>query len=125
MGYDPGMASPVKADGGVELPRGAMGAGKRKTDVLLTADRLIHGQRAQDYGDAKESFQNIAELWSYYLGHPVLAADVAVMMALLKVVRIKYSGHQDEDSFIDACGYIALAEYIASNRAEEHAHARE
>lgn len=117
MGCDPGVVSTVGTDGGVESPQEDMGAGERKTDVLLIADKLIHGQRAQDYGDAKESFQSISELWSTYLGYTVCAADVAVMMALLKVVRMKYSGYQDKDSFVDACGYIALAEYIA--RAED------
>ena len=42
----------------------------------------------------------------------VEALDVAMMMTLLKVARIK-TGHYKADSYIDACGYLAFAAEIA------------
>ena len=38
----------------------------------------------------------------------ILPEDVAVMMALLKIARIK-TGKFKEDRFVDACGYLACA----------------
>lgn len=81
--------------------------GKEKTVFSEAAD-LIHGQRAQDYGKAANSFNRIAKLWSAYLDHPVSAKDVAVMMALLKFSRLKGSRFEHHDSLVDALGYIGL-----------------
>lgn len=82
--------------------------------VLEQAQKIITGPRAREYGDARESFSRIAWLWSGYLNHFISPADVAAMMTLLKLTRMKYSDYMDEDSFVDACGYIALADYIAA-----------
>lgn len=81
--------------------------------LLQEADALISGERAEQYGDATDSFTHIAELWGAYLGQPLQPADVAVCMALLKFSRMKHSGYSHHDSFVDAAGYVALAERVA------------
>lgn len=78
--------------------------------ALCAADRLIRGQRAEEYGDAKTSFRQIAELWAAYLGTSVKSQDVAIMMALLKISRFKNSHYSHRDSLIDMLGYLALVE---------------
>ena len=78
-----------------------------RSDVLHMADSLINGDRARDYGDAKENFSAIAQMWSAYLGTPVEPRDVANMMALLKIARLRIYPH--DDSSCDGCGYLALA----------------
>ena len=77
-----------------------------RTEVLKEASRLINGQRASDYGDAKENFGCIAAMWSAYLGYPVSDADVCHMMALLKIARLRNGPHHD--SSCDGAGYMAL-----------------
>lgn len=81
----------------------------KRSEVLYMADDLINGDRARDYGDAKENFLAIAQMWSAYLGEEdaVTAYDVANMMALLKIARMRLRPH--DDSAIDGCGYLALA----------------
>lgn len=81
-------------------------------DIFAEAASLIHGQRAKDYGDANKSFNQIALLWTSYLKHPVTKEDVAMMMALLKMVRYKNSDYTHHDSIVDMLGYIALADEI-------------
>lgn len=81
-----------------------------QTPALYAADRLIHGQRAEEYGDARTSFRQIAELWTAYLGTPIKSQDVAIMMALLKISRFKNSHYSHRDSLIDMLGYLALVE---------------
>ena len=55
-----------------------------------------------------------------HLGTPVKAHDVAVMMALLKVARIKQNP-QHIDNWVDGAGYFACGGEIATcnkNRSE-------
>ena len=82
----------------------------KRTEILEAAATLINGSRQSDYGDATESFQCIAEMWSAYLGVAVSGRDVCNMMALLKVARLRNGPH--EDSAIDGAGYLALGAEI-------------
>jgi len=79
---------------------------------LREAMRVVCQSREQEYGSPEDSFQQIRELWEAYLGLTLAPHDVAMMMALLKIARIK-SGHFKEDSFIDAVGYVACGYEIA------------
>jgi len=79
-----------------------------RSDVLETAGNLINGDRQEDYGDAADNFSAIAAAWTLYLSKPITAHDVAMMMTLLKVMRIK-NGKPKSDSYVDCAGYIALA----------------
>ena len=78
----------------------------KRSDVLYTADSLINGDRENDYGEAHESFEAIARMWSAYLGVDVAPHDVCNLMALLKLARLRNGPH--DDSSVDACGYLAL-----------------
>lgn len=80
---------------------------KQATHILTTADRLIHGNRQDDYGPPDESFNRIAAAWTAYHGSAFTAQDVAMMMIMLKVCRTQQAA--TEDSLIDIAGYAALA----------------
>ena len=79
----------------------------KRADILHTAEKCVCGQREQDYGSPENNFQTIADFWSVYKGVKFSASDVAMMMALLKVARIK-SGGGTEDSFVDLAGIEAV-----------------
>lgn len=91
-----------------------MKKGLTKSDALDIAKQLICGQRETDYGNANDSFKEIAAYWSVYLGITISSEDVALMMSLMKIARIS-TGKGTADSFIDAIGYIALGAEIHSN----------
>lgn len=74
--------------------------------ILREAKDNICGQREQDYGSPENNFQLIADLWTDYLGEKVSSVDVAMMMCLLKIARIKNGGGTG-DSFVDLAGYAA------------------
>ncbi len=86
--------------------------GVARSEVLDTAKKLINGDRARQYGSAQDNFGCIAKMWSAYTDTRVSAADVANMMALLKIARLRGGVH--EDSSIDGCGYLALAHELAN-----------
>lgn len=79
--------------------------------LLDAAKSLISGDRADAYGDAHKNFSAIADLWTAYLGrseNPVIDAhDVAVMMILLKAVRLA-NNRRHWDSWLDIAGYAGL-----------------
>ena len=57
-------------------------------------------------------FSTIATYWSEHLSYQITAVDVAAMMALLKVARLK-SNVGNEDNWVDACGYLACGGELA------------
>lgn len=81
--------------------------------ILDTAKEYVTKDRAADHGDMEDNFQRIAEFWSVHLDQLIDAHDVAVMMTLLKVARIKSNPHH-MDNFIDGAGYLACGGELVS-----------
>ena len=84
-----------------------------RSEILAAAEEATGGHRTTDYGTPESNFGRIARLWSDYLGHDITAVDVAMLMTLLKVARVK-SNHGGIDSYIDIAGYAACAGEIAT-----------
>lgn len=74
--------------------------------VLQEADRLISGDRREEYGSVKESFEAVAAGWSLIIGHEVTATQVALCMVWLKVMRETVKDKRD--NWVDMAGYAGL-----------------
>jgi hypothetical protein len=86
----------------------------KRADILATASEYVTKDRAATHGDAEDNFLRTAELWNAYLGvDNISATDVAVMLALLKVARIKQNPNHT-DNWIDIAGYAACGGEIAT-----------
>lgn len=90
-----------------------------REEILAKATECVCGQREIDYGKPENNFKEIARFWNAYLYNEVenlykkvTAEDVAIMMALLKIARIKAGGN--EDCYVDLAGYAACAGEIAT-----------
>ena len=79
----------------------------KREDILNQAKICVCGHRQSDYGTPEDNFNRIGKLWSAYMDIEFTAKDVAIMMALLKVARIKAGN--SIDSAIDLAGYAACA----------------
>lgn len=77
-----------------------------RKEILAAAEKCVCGDRDEQYGSPANSFTEIARLWSVYLDRDVSAKDVAVLMSLFKVARIK-TGAQKADNWVDLAGYAA------------------
>ena len=83
-----------------------------REEILAKARECVCGQREQDYGTPESNFQLIADLWNDYLysgkdgADFITPTDVAMMMSLLKIARIRNGGGTG-DSFVDLAGYAA------------------
>jgi hypothetical protein len=78
--------------------------------ILEEAQRCVCADREQQYGPPESNFGLIARLWREYLDtdNPISAHDVAIMMAMVKIARIK-SGQRKTDNYVDLAGYAACA----------------
>lgn len=92
-------------------------------ETLAHAQELLTGERARDYGDPAVNHQSVADLWAAYLGHPVTPQDVTIMMALMKIARLK-GAPAHKDSMVDAVAYMAIGrahqEHAAAREAKNH-----
>ena len=85
--------------------------------VLDTAKNYVTKDRAADHGNMEDNFTKIAEYWSLHLDTPVYSDDVAVMMTLLKLARIK-SNNEHCDNWIDGAGYLACGAELVAKKAK-------
>lgn len=77
----------------------------RISDNLYRVENMLNGEKAEEYGNPRTMCKNISQRW---FGRDDAEIDVAIMMAELKVERIKYD-HSKEDSYLDAIAYIVMA----------------
>ena len=87
-----------------------------RSEILDTAKEYVTKDRAATHGDARRNFSLIATYWSAHLDTDVSVTDVAVMMTLLKLARLK-SNVGNLDNWIDGCGFLALGGEIAAGDA--------
>lgn len=66
---------------------------------------MLTGDKAEEYGDPQSMCRRIGQRW---FGAETAEVDVALMMAELKIERIKYD-RSKEDSYMDAIAYLAMA----------------
>lgn len=86
-----------------------------RDETLNTAQNVINGQRARDYGDMTKNFRNIADLWEPIFGVPITNEQVALAMIQVKVARLINTPAHD-DSWVDVAGYAALGAELGDPR---------
>lgn len=81
-------------------------------DLMAEAWGLTTGDRNAQYGRAEDVFEEYAMAWTAVLrarlkpGEAVSAADVAIMMTMLKILRETRVAKRD--NVVDAHGYLSL-----------------
>jgi hypothetical protein len=74
--------------------------------ILSEADSLVNGDRQKAYGNPVDNMRDIAELASVMIGKQLNNADIAMILACVKLGRLKFQ--YKADSAIDLCGYIDI-----------------
>lgn len=96
-----GVNKAIPTDG----PKTATGIYERIADNFVRVNDMLNGEKAKEYGNPRTMFQNISKRW---FGYADAEVDVAIMMAELKIERIRYDPKK-EDSYLDAIAYLAMA----------------
>ena len=86
-----------------------------RSGILNQAEQYVTKDRAATHGNMEDNFREIAELWTQYTERTFSSLDVAVMMTLLKIARLK-SNPDNADNWIDACGYLACGGELATQK---------
>lgn len=85
--------------------------------VLETANKLVNGDRNNQYGDPRQDFQRTADYFSIYIksiiereGGAVIVRphDIGIMQILLKISRLAWTPAK-ADHYYDVAGYAACA----------------
>lgn len=92
----------------------APGGNMTRKEILERAEFITNGDRDKQYGQPEDNFNTVAALWSAYLGDDIGPEDVAIMMILFKIARLKGGFYQPADSWIDIAGYAACGGEIAA-----------
>lgn len=77
----------------------------RIADNLIHVNNMLTGEKAEEYGNPRTMFKNISKRW---FGCDSAEVEVAIMMAELKIERIKHD-RTKEDSYLDAIAYLVMA----------------
>lgn len=81
--------------------------------IFDLAEKIVGGDRQQDYGGVRGSFDQIALVWSGVLGVMVSAEKVALCMIGLKLVRESHA-HGD-DNVVDIAGYALCLDQLTGD----------
>lgn len=84
-----------------------------RKELLDKALKCVLSDRNSNYGTPEDNFSVIAKFWTIYKGVEFHPYDVAIMMILLKIARIKHSP-EHEDSWIDMAGYTACGGEVSN-----------
>lgn len=84
----------------------------KREALLKEAIEIVTKNRNAEYGEPEQNFFLISAFWSEYLNIPVSSQDVAIMMALLKIARLK-ANKSHHDSMVDVAGYMACLAELA------------
>jgi len=82
--------------------------------ILEEAQRLVHGDRGEDYGHPIEDFTRTGKLWGAILDIEVSPREVALCMVALKISR--EVNKPKRDNRVDAAGYFETLDMV--DRAE-------
>jgi hypothetical protein len=85
----------------------------KRGEILDTAKHCVTVDRAATHGDVENNFGLISAYWSAHVGKNITPHDVAVMMTLFKLARMK-ANPAHVDSATDAAGYAAIGGEIGS-----------
>lgn len=84
-----------------------------REDFFETANKLVNGERAEDYGDCYENHEKIAKFFDVIAKAAIqregriTPSYVALMMASVKIARL-CNTIDHEDSWVDLVAYGAL-----------------
>ena len=87
---------------------------KDRQFFLKTAEQLINGPRAKEYGPARKNHERIAQIWSIILEQDITPEQVVACMVGLKLARLTEDMTKD-DSWVDIIGYAALGGEIVND----------
>ena len=89
---------------------------KQPETILEEAQRLVHGDRGDDYGHPFDDFSKTAKIWEGLLGCEVSPEQVALCMIGVKMSR--QVNKPKRDNVVDMAGYAETLQMVVERRQE-------
>jgi hypothetical protein len=77
-----------------------------KDSLLLQADKVVNGDRNEQYGDAKQAFNEYSDILKTTFNISLSPEEICKVMMAIKLGRLKYKFK--EDSLLDLMGYSEI-----------------
>ena len=74
--------------------------------ILLEADKIVNGDRNDQYGDPNIAFNEYSEILETAFGIKLTGAEICKVQMAIKIGRMKYK--YKRDSIVDLCGYSEI-----------------
>ncbi len=100
---------------GLEFYYQTPGNAQSLLDEVRRITNTSDGERNKDYGHPLDNFEQIAALYSAYLGKDVTAEDVAALNICQKLSRLANSPDH-RDSWVDVAGYAECVSLLQHER---------
>ena len=78
----------------------------QKESILLQADKIVNGDRNEQYGDPNIAFEEYRTILKATFGIDLTSAQICKVLMAIKLGRMKYK--YKEDSLVDLCGYAEI-----------------
>lgn len=78
----------------------------KKQSILLQADKIVNGDRNEQYGDPNVAFEEYRTILKATFGIDLTSAQICKVLMAIKLGRMKYK--YKEDSLVDLCGYTEI-----------------
>lgn len=78
----------------------------QKESILLQADKIVNGDRNEQYGDPNVAFEEYRTILKATFGIDLTSAQICKVLMAIKLGRMKYK--YKEDSLVDLCGYTEI-----------------
>jgi hypothetical protein len=79
---------------------------KDKESLLSQADKIVNGDRNEQYGDAKQAFSEYSDILKTTFNILLTPEEICKVMMAIKLGRLKYKFK--EDSVVDLMGYSEI-----------------
>lgn len=89
--------------------------------ILEEAQRLVGGDRGDDYGHPRDDFAKTAGAWNALFGWDCTPAQVALAMIVVKLSRLQETPHK-RDSIVDIAGYARTYEMVLEREGKAARH---
>jgi len=86
--------------------------------ILDEAHELTSGDRNDAYGHPADDYKRTAGMWSAWLGTEITALQAQMMMAMVKISRLRHSP-EHRDSLVDLAGYARTYEMTLNGSPEK------
>lgn len=105
------------------MPRVQGEVSMTRAELLDAAKQIVTQDRNVIHGEPEDTFGLIAAYWTAHLDQPVSPADVAAMMTLMKLARLK-ANPGNAENWLDGIGYLACGGEIATSQPTPGVHER-